>query len=413
VRNSTPLRLVATNLLLLVWAAPARAHQSSVVYAEISVEGRTVATRFMISSADVGPAIGLGERTASREEVQAHEAQLLDYVAAHVTVENGGAPCRAVPRGVDYLQRGGGFFASASLDFACKTTAGAVKLDYRLFFDLDPRHQCFASVGKEQHVLRADDHLLDLGRPVSLWDHARDYALLGVEHIFTGYDHLAFLFGLLVVAGFSSLRHGLRYVLGVVTAFTVAHSITLICAGLDLVRLPSRVVEPAIALSIFYVAVENIFVREPKRRWLLTFGFGLVHGFGFASVLREIGLPARGLVLSLLSFNVGVEIGQLAVVAAMAPLLWLLTRGRIRPFDVAWVTVLAGAVFSAFRLLGLPAVQLAVITFGVPALLMLLVPRVGYERAVRTGGSAVLAALAAFWFVERVMERSFLGGVLG
>lgn len=417
--NSTPLRLAATSLLLLA-ASPARAHQASVVYGEITVEGRTVSTTFQIAAADVGPAIGLGgERPATRDEVESGRDQLLRYVAEHVTVENGGVRCEPHPRDVAFTDKGDSFFAGARVDFACKTTPARLRVDYRLFFDLDPRHQCFTRVPKgndvEQWVFRSGDHLLQLDRPASLWDHARDYALLGVEHVFTGYDHLAFLFGLLVVAGFSSLRSGLRYVLGVVTAFTVAHSLTLIASGLDWVRLPSRFVEPAIALSIFYVAVENLFVRQPERRWLLTFFFGLVHGFGFASVLREIGLPPRGLVLSLLSFNVGVELGQLAVVAAMAPLLRLLTRtsSTWRPVDVTALALLAAVAFLGFLKVGLPPLQLAVVVFGVPAAWLLAVPRVGYDKAVRGAGSVALAALAAFWFLERVLERSWLGGALG
>jgi hypothetical protein len=414
VRNSTPRRAATSLVVLAALASPAAAHQASVVYADITVDGRTVSTAFHINGSDVGPAIGLaGERAATREQVAAAREQLLDYVAAHVTVDNGGARCEPRPRGVGITDKGDGFFADVALDFACKTTAANVRVDYRLFFDLDPRHQCFATVGERQWIFRADDHVLDIARPTTLWDHVRDYALLGVEHIFTGYDHLAFLFGLLVVAGFASLRSGLRYVLGVVTAFTVAHSITLIASGLDWVRLPPRFVEPAIALSIFYVAVENLFVRTPRLRWLLTFGFGLVHGFGFASVLREIGLPPRGLVLSLLSFNVGVEAGQLAVVAAMAPLLRLLTRGGTRAVDLAWVAALALGAFLVFHQVGLPSVQLALVVFGVPTVWLVAVPRFGYDRAVRTGGSVVLAALAAFWFFERILEKSWLGGVLG
>ena len=183
---------------------------------------------------------------------------------------------------------------------------------------------------ERQHVFRGAARTLRLDRPITLLDNLRDYCLLGMEHIFTGYDHLAFLFGLLLVAGARGLRGGTRYILGVVTAFTVAHSVTLIAAGLGWVRLPSRFVESAIALSIAYVAVENLAVREPRHRWLLTFFFGLVHGFGFASVLAEIGLPPSGVIPSLVSFNVGVELGQLTVVCAVAPiLLWLVPRYRL------------------------------------------------------------------------------------
>lgn len=142
---------------------------------------------------------------------------------------------------------------------------------------------------------------------------------LGVKHILMGYDHLLFLFVLLIVAP------GLRSSLGVITCFTVAHSITLALATFNLVQFPSRIVEAIIAASIIYVSVENLVRRgETPRRWLLTFVFGLVHGLGFASVLRDLGVGAAGsgIALPLLSFNLGVELGQIMVAAVLLPILW-------------------------------------------------------------------------------------------
>jgi hydrogenase/urease accessory protein HupE len=159
---------------------------------------------------------------------------------------------------------------------------------------------------------------------------------LGIEHILTGYDHLLFLLGLLVVCRRFSTT------LTIITCFTVAHSLTLALAALDVVTIPSRVVEPLIAASIAFVGAENLVRRgEPKGRWLLTFAFGLIHGFGFASVLREAGVGAGGkaLVLPLFSFNLGVELGQLAVVAMLLPLLWKLRTRRI--FDRYGVSVIS------------------------------------------------------------------------
>ncbi len=144
---------------------------------------------------------------------------------------------------------------------------------------------------------------------------------LGVEHIFLGYDHILFLLSLLMVSRF-------RELVKIVTSFTVAHTITLMLATLDMVRLPSRLVESAIAATIVYVAVENFWVRETAHRWRLTFFCGLIHGFGFAGVLQELGLPAKGLVRSLVAFNCGVEVGQLIIVAALLPLVTLLARWR-------------------------------------------------------------------------------------
>ena len=143
-----------------------------------------------------------------------------------------------------------------------------------------------------------------------------EFTSLGIEHILSGYDHLLFLLGLHIV------DRKVIHIVKVVTAFTVAHSLTLGLAVLDIVTLPVRPIESLIALSIAYIAVEDLILKNrPEKRWLIAFGFGLVHGFGFAGILRDIGLAEARLLISLLSFNVGVEIGQIGAVALQIPLL--------------------------------------------------------------------------------------------
>lgn len=149
----------------------------------------------------------------------------------------------------------------------------------------------------------------------------RAFLLLGVEHILLGFDHLAFLFALLIAGG--TLREAAK----IITSFTIAHSITLALATLDVVNIPPGVVEPLIAASIIYVGLENIIRREIKRRWVLTFAFGLVHGFGFASALKELGIGAGArAVAPLFAFNFGVEAGQIAIAALALPLIWKLRQ---------------------------------------------------------------------------------------
>lgn len=149
------------------------------------------------------------------------------------------------------------------------------------------------------------------------------FLMLGVEHILTGYDHLLFLFGLLIVC------RDMRSILTVITCFTIAHSITLALAALGVIQLPARIVEPLIAASIAYVGLENLLRGESaKRRWLITFCFGLVHGLGFAGALKESGIGSGqfGIILPLVGFNLGVEIGQLSVAAVVLPILWQLRK---------------------------------------------------------------------------------------
>lgn len=167
---------------------------------------------------------------------------------------------------------------------------------------------------------------------------------LGIHHILIGYDHLLFLFGLIIAC------HRFRPMITIITCFTIAHSITLGLAAFDVVTLSPRIVEPLIAASIVYVGVENLVLRgrEPQRRWLLTFAFGLIHGFGFAGALKEVGggLVGRALAMPLFSFNLGVELGQIAVAAVCLPILILLRRHprfeRYGPPVVSALVALAG-----------------------------------------------------------------------
>jgi hydrogenase/urease accessory protein HupE len=168
------------------------------------------------------------------------------------------------------------------------------------------------------------------------------FLLLGVEHILTGFDHLAFLLALLLAGG--SFRAAVR----IITSFTLAHSITLALATLNVLQLSPKIAEPLIAVSIVYVGLENVLRREAPRRWLLAFAFGLIHGFGFATALGELGIGSggSGVVAPLFSFNLGVELGQVAMAALALPLIWKLRQqplfaARYAP-ACSWLITLAG-----------------------------------------------------------------------
>jgi hydrogenase/urease accessory protein HupE len=216
-----------------------------------------------------------------------------------------------------------------------------------LFEVLGKDHLCLAKVefpgGMQQFAFAADNRelRLGLGKEDAAPGGALSFLALGVEHILTGWDHLLFLLALMLCGG------NLWSLFKIVTAFTLAHSITLALAALDVVNLPSRWVEAAIAASIAYVAAENLFLGgRISRRWMVSFVFGLVHGFGFSAALRELDLNRSGLVLSLLNFNLGVELGQAVVVAATVPFLLKLRR-------TAWEPRVVRALSTATLLVGL------------------------------------------------------------
>ncbi len=216
-------------------------------------------------------------------------------------------------------------------------------LRYDLFVPGVPTASCLATIvvgGRVRNVVFTPEHrdvAISLGG--SITGAAAGFVLLGIRHIITGYDHVLFLISLLMLGA------GLRGLLKIVTAFTVAHSITLSLAVLNIVALPTRWIESAIAASIIYVAADNLRRQQSavRSRWLITFGFGLVHGLGFASILRELDLPRAGVVTSLVSFNMGVEIGQIAVVVLVSLCLWLLRMWPKETLFRLWVSAAAGA----------------------------------------------------------------------
>ena len=216
-------------------------------------------------------------------------------------------------------------------------------------FPYDPQHQTFINVYEgdalTQAIINAPHDRFDYfaGTRQGAFAVIKKFLPAGIHHILIGPDHLLFLVGLLLLGG------TIRQLAVVVTSFTVAHSITLTLAALNIVSPPARIIEPAIALSIVYVGADNLLVREGRdvRAWI-AFAFGFIHGFGFANVLREMDLPARALGWSLFSFNIGVEIGQLMVVIVVASALaWLRQRsesaGRQLAFAGSVVVIAAGA----------------------------------------------------------------------
>ncbi len=228
-----------------------------------------------------------------------------------------------------------------SLRYELASPPGTLQI-YALMFPYDPNHQTFLNVYEGDRLTQA---ILDRGRPSfeyfagtrqGAWAVIRKFVPAGVAHILVGPDHLLFLVGLLLLGG------TIRQLVLVVSSFTLAHAITLSLAALNIVSSPTRIIEPALALSIVYVGADNLLARGGRdmRVWI-AFAFGFIHGLGFANVLRELDLPTRALGWSLVSFNVGLEIGQLMVVAAVGSLLGAV---RSRNESVGRQVVFAGSV---------------------------------------------------------------------
>ena len=238
---------------------------------------------------------------------------------------------------------------------AVSDNPGALTLDANLF-PYDPQHQTFVNIYEDGELARqwifdatSEPRTYYLGTAAGAFAVMETFVPAGVHHILIGPDHLLFLVALLLLGG------GWRKLVGIVTAFTIGHSITLSLAALDIVYLPGWLIEPAIALSIVVVGADNLLRGEGRdvRPWIAG-AFGLIHGFGFASVLAEFGLPTEALGWALFSFNVGVELGQLAVVLLVTSLLWVLRKnspGHYQRVVVAgsWAVIAAGAFWFVQR----------------------------------------------------------------
>jgi hydrogenase/urease accessory protein HupE len=237
-------------------------------------------------------------------------------------------------------------FAVINLVYNLEHKPEKLVVEYNMFLDdSDPSHANFASIkmdGEQQEkILSFESREIEIGE-VSFFQTTKQFIVLGLEHIFTGYDHILFVISLLI--GAKTIRH----IFMLVTAFTIAHSITLALATFEIILLPSRFVESAIALSIVYIALINIFNKDSKHQPWLAFGFGLIHGFGFAGILSEMKLDPTQMATSLFSFNIGIEIGQLLIVSIAFPIILWIKKITIKP--IKWVIPSTSVAILAFGL---------------------------------------------------------------
>ncbi len=359
--------------------APATAHKPSDSYLRITAGGERLTAQWDLALKDLEFLVGLdtnfngeitwGELKAQREAIAAQTLSRLQINAE-------GRPVRLHVAQLLVTDHSDGAYAVLVLQGDCSGAVSVLDLHYDLLFDVDPTHRGLVLYTNDgltsTHVLRPAENTLQLrAGEVSLWSTFLDYLREGVWHIWIGYDHILFLLSLLLPAvllrtphrwqGVEAFGPACLQVLKIVTVFTLAHSITLWLAVMEYVTLPGRMVEVVIAFSIVLTALNNLFPVFPQKGWAMAFGFGLVHGFGFANVLLDLGLSDLTLAISLLGFNLGVELGQMAIVIAFLPVGFLLRN-------------------TAF-----------------------------YRWVVLRLGSVVIAVIAGLWMYERVFQVEILG----
>lgn len=359
-------------LAALVLPLAALAHKPSDSYLTMrAAEGDSaVAVRWDIALRDLDYVLALdrdGDGALTWGEVRQRADDITRYATSRLELRGGKEPCEWSTAGPMMLERhSDGTYAVLALSADCPGFAAGLQARYSLLFDVDPSHRGLVQwiapgeQGSQALIFGVESAQQALRmQPPGPWQTLKQYVADGVWHIWIGFDHVLFLLALLLPSVLVLRRHGqwesapgLRAAAGdvvkVVTAFTVAHSITLSLAALEVVSLPSRLVESAIAASVVLAALNNLRAAAASRRWVMAFAFGLIHGFGFASVLADLGLPRSALVLALVGFNVGVELGQLAIVAVFLPVAFALRHTLFYRFGVVKVGSILVALLAAW-----------------------------------------------------------------
>jgi hypothetical protein len=347
-------RLVIAILMLL--SAPAWAHKPSDAQLNLSVTASAVTGRLDVAVRDLDAALALdadGDGAITWGEVAAARPVIERYVLGRLALAADGEACELTAGALGVTELSDGAYLAVPLAASCSHHPRALAITYRLLFDIDAQHRGLVHLAGQTLIVRDGEPVRAvIGESTSLGS----FVVEGIWHIWLGFDHILFLVCLILPAVYrrSSLRLAAREVVEIVTAFTLAHSITLVISAVGLVQLPSRLVETAIALSVVLAAANNL-VRLVDARWAVAFALGLLHGFGFSSVLVDLGLPSRELVGALLGFNAGVELGQAAIVLALVPLLYAIRNTlsyRLLLWGGSAVATVVAAVWTLQRALG-------------------------------------------------------------
>jgi hypothetical protein len=346
-RSVSPLtRLLLGALLWALGATPADAHWADQAVAEMKVGEDQVEVLLTFPTGLIAWADDDRNGRLNRQEVDRHRARLQRFIGQRIRLTDRGV-AGALTIEAAHAQLPSRLNLSSShstleLTYRWPERVQALAARYDLFVTGTPTASCLTTIiaaGRVRNIVFTPEYReAAISLNGSITSALMGFVLLGIRHILSGFDHVLFLVSLLMLGG------GLRPLVKIISVFTLAHSLTLSLAVLNIIALPARWVESAIAASIVFVAAENFWRQNATRtRWRVAFGFGLVHGLGFASILQELNLPQSGVAVSLLGFNLGVELGQIVIVVLASLVLQLLRSWPKAPVFRQCVSAGAGA----------------------------------------------------------------------
>jgi len=357
------------------------AHQTSHSQINFQVEGNTISGQWHVGVDDLERSAGLdvnGDADLTWGELLQKQTLIGSLAKTHLRIFQNQSMCNLVAESIMLDNLSSGIYVYLPIKITCPQAIKEITIDYDFLFSFDAQHKAILSIQSnaetQSTVFNYDNrHFVFDSVKASQFQTFLDFIWQGMWHIWIGIDHILFLLSLLLPTALilrggrwqekQNLNQTLINTTKIITAFTVAHSITLALSVFDLISLSSRIVESIIAASVIVAALNNIRPVVHRRLWLLTFFFGLIHGMGFASVLNDVGLTPGLELLTLSAFNIGVEIGQLVIVAIVLPLIYVLSL------------------------------------------------RVIYRNIILQFSSFVIAAIAFVWFIERVAEIDIVSWV--
>ncbi|MBY8964239.1 HupE/UreJ family protein [Algiphilus sp. NNCM1] len=336
-----PFTWLGLALLLCISAAPLWAHKPSDSYLQLTVEKSQVEGRWDVALRDLHELVGLdpdGNGEVTWQEVRDSRSAIIAATLPRLTLRSAGAVCDVATGALRIAEHSDGLYAALAFDGQCAAPVEQLSVHYDLLFDIDPSHRGLLRLelgGRTYSTIlqpTARQFDVSLEQPALgplFWTYLRQ----GAWHIWAGFDHLLFLLCLLLPAvlqrrqegwvAATDARRATMELVAIITAFTVAHALSLSAAALDWLQLPTRWVETAVAATIIFAALNNLLPLVQRRLWMVAFFFGLIHGAGYAGVLAGLGFDAPTLALALLAFNLGVEGGQILIAAACLPFAWM------------------------------------------------------------------------------------------